>query len=231
MTRNNSNPKRKPTQIILILLLAVSLVTVLLIIGAKIAGIRLFNSSPTDGQLAMDRNVQELSNSADVQAIQTLKVQPDYTGWKSVADPRGFAIKIPNDWFIAVFSEELPDYSGQIQQVQNWDPKTARYGVLEGDMSKWDVYFTKEPFTSEEAILKQKSEDMTVERIERSTAEGGQTVYFIQGYASMPWDEQAQVPRIVAIIVDDGNYYAWYSIYSGAESDSQILKAIVLSIN
>lgn len=194
----------------------------------------MLKNNPNDDETSTDSSVgiklEEASPDGNDSEMTVLQVSEtnlniDTTTWISFNDMRGYSFKYPSDWF--VLSTDNYAYN-----IQNWNPETSdkRPGPLSGDMSKWDINFSLQNFTTEAELLQKYSENIRVDLVEKSKTAGGLDIYFIQGTDSFFGNEDTRVPIISAHIVSSNKYFNWFAIYSGNEVDADILKATAQSI-
>jgi hypothetical protein len=150
------------------------------------------------------------------------EVNTNIKNWKTFKDSRGYQINYPEGWFIN-------ETYGEVSQIQNWDPSKVKNpgAPLSGLMSKWDVNFSLQNFTSIDNLLQ--NQDVVIEKIEKSKTSNLGDIYFAIGTSSFFGDESRKANLVISYIVKNDKYFAWHAYYSG-EDNLEILKVIVENI-
>lgn len=144
--------------------------------------------------------------------------------WRRVKDKSGYSIAYPKEWFVA-------SYNGTVNQIQNWNPATARSGGgLSPEHAKWDVYFGTKKFTSLQDLFIDADPQIQVVKIEKFTTQDKIDIYFLDTRTPDTTNNGSLIPGFrVAFVQENGNYFEWWSYYTSTQQ-AEILKEIALSI-
>jgi hypothetical protein len=146
-----------------------------------------------------------------------IKGDLDTSSWQSFQNKEGYSVSYPPDWFLVASG-------GQISTIQNYDPKKIER-PLPFRLPKWDVSFYFRNFSDINTLLATDTHvlynDLTINKIGKSSTTDGMDVYFIEG--TVPDMELGGDDLVLdAIIVNQRQFIIWH----GYNFDNQILELL-----
>lgn len=175
-------------------------------------------SSPTP--IATNENNKLAGMQFPFPVVRT-KTKTNYADWTLYKDKSEYSFYYPKNWFVSEGGS----------QVQSWDPNNSnsRPRPLDGDETKWDLYFGEKSFSSfEEAMSEADSSIDKWDMFEVSFTTKRWPVYFAYKEAAEPMGS----PYLVAVMLTPENKTIVLHGFSGdtKSPNIEILKQIVESI-